>query len=262
MSRRLGHIALERIVLEYGTVQGTASPAVRHALAREIPQFKQLYPQVVIELRLRKTDAQSRLTGFYKDGSERAWNLEGLGAQGIWHRMHKLVNTANDDDVYFSPSSMMHVRSSVQGYWSPWLWLAERAEENTSTSWDRTLTESEWDYFVQRESNRLAKRETAIQNRSSPDTHTTKGEEEKLRERWQKEMAPRIQSDLEANVQAFKKGSKGIQHKVTNETDYRLFEIPDHAQLGRDAFAALRSKEHARIEQWWTERKEQLKPPE
>ena len=67
---------------------------------------------------------------------------------------------------------------------------------------------------------------------------------------------------MEHNLKHFKKqADKGVFPKPVEVGEYRLFSVPDHTEMGHDVLSGLRTQESQRLEQWWSKRAEQLKPP-
>ena len=260
---RSGHLALQRIVLEYSTKAG--NDGVRQALSRELPQFQKKFPTVEIELRRRRAPLEM-LTGFYRDGSEHSYNIEGFSAQGIWIRMHRLAQSCNDYHVPFDERHLHYSRRSVQGAWNPWLWGAERLHDKHGIpAWDRRLTEKEWKYYTDKYSKELENQEKAIKNKVDAANEWPRQITNEVAQRWREHVTPKLQTDMEHNIQRWKEAAKGDKMEdlpgPIKMGEYRLFSAPEHGQIGQDALTALRRKEQGTFEAWWSRRKEQLKPP-
>jgi hypothetical protein len=259
MSRN-GELALKRVVVSYGINGGV--PGVRQALAREIPAFKRKYPTVEIDLRPREWPERA-ITGFFRDGSEKTFTVDKMSAQGIWIRMNRLAGSCNDHNVRFSAQHMHFQRRSVQGNWNPWLWSAEKNVARTEEPrWDRQLTEDEWAFYVDKYSARMARDDAEIGEKASRLTDLPKQYTAEVAQRWAEHVTPALQTDVEHNLAHYKKqAAKGTFPKPVAMGEYRLFAVPDHTTMGHDLLSGLRKEESNRLEQWWTKRQEQLKPP-
>lgn len=267
MSRN-GELSLQRIIISYSTTNGCSN--TRQFLSTHLPHFKSKYPSVVIDVRPRHWP-EPGITGIYRDGSERYFNTYGLSTMGIGIRFHRLVNTCNDIDVPFQASHMHFQRRSIQGTWNPWLWMAERHHSRKRIpAWDRKLNEQEWEYYVDKYSTSAKLEAEAIESQVQDHTKIPKIMTEQVAEKWRDQVVPRLQTDIEHNIAAFKSndaslkrgGSPGsIVNKVVDEGKYRLFAQPSLNEMGQDAVQALRGREMERLENWWRKRKEQLKPP-
>lgn len=262
MSRN-GVLALERIIFPYSPNGTNGNPNIRQFFATHLPLFKSKFPEVLIDVRPRQY-AEHSITGVYKDGSERAYNIAMLSSMGIWLRCHKLVNTANDFDLPFTKEHIHLNRRSVQGTWNPWLWTAEAKGKSRTppARWDRKLSEAEWAYYVDKYSTQMRLEEEAVARRVANETEFSQEQTDALAKRWQTYVAPRLQTDVEANVAKLKADAKrGIRPAPVQMREYRLFASPQVQELGRDALQAIRRKEMDHFESWWQKRKEQLKPP-
>eukprot|EP00758_Cryptobia_borreli_P009966 Tbor_TRINITY_DN5525_c0_g1::TRINITY_DN5525_c0_g1_i1::g.13690::m.13690/K17424/MRPL43; large subunit ribosomal protein L43 len=260
MSRN-GEICLKKIVVTYNQFGG-ASGGTRQFLATGLPAFKQKFPEVEIDLRIRRFSA-SAITGFFRDGSERAYNTKGLSATAIWNRCNQLVNEANDYNIVFSKNTIHLQRKTVQGAWNPWLFLADRPQPREEVpNWDRKLGDQEWDYYVDRYSKQMNNEERTIQGIVARRTELPSSYTADVQKRWNDVVAPKMNTDLEHNINAMKKNfMKGKKIDPVRIGEYRLFSVPDHAQMGQEAGVAIRKKEVEHIHSWWKERKAMLKPP-
>lgn len=259
MSRN-GQLALQRIIVSYSTTKG--SPNTRQFLSTHLPVFKQKYPSVSIDIRPRMWP-ECGITGIYRDGSEKFFNTRGLSTMGIFIRCHRLVNECNDYDVPFTATHMHFQRKSVQGTWNPWLWMAERPySRKVVPKWDRKLSEKEWDYYVDKFSTNMVLEEEAVQSSVAKHSELPKRFSEEVAARWKEFVVPRLQTDIEHNLQSFKTDfQKGVKRDPVRLGQYRLFAVPDLNELGQDAVQTLRGNEIEKLETWWKKRKEQLKPP-
>jgi hypothetical protein len=258
---RCGELALRRVVIEYNQVTGVGA-SMRQALAREVPAFKAKYPSVVIDIRPRD-DGATRIAGVYRDGSTRAYNAHAFGAQGIGIRLHKLANTANDIEERFGAKHIHRRTSSVQGNWNPWLWIAERHHNRIEQpSWDRKLTEKEWDYYVDKYGAEMLGFEEAVQKKLDNTESVHREHTQQVAQRWNKHVKPFMQTDVEENLMhSAKQAAKLKFPEPVKFGEYSLFAMPDTNDLGIDAVQALRAKELKKEEQWWKARERQLKPP-
>ncbi|CCW65619.1 unnamed protein product [Phytomonas sp. EM1] len=262
MSRN-GELCLKKIIVSYSPSHG--DPAVRQFFATYLPAFHQKYPQVTIDIRPRFWPETS-ITGVYRDGSEKAYRIRQLSSMGIHIRFHRLVNEANDSNLPFGPKHLHFHRRSVQGAWNPWLWGYESTRVRGKAPpprWDRQLTPEEWEYHITQYAAQVGAEEEAIDARvrrhsEIPDASTTE-----VRRRWKQHVLPQMQSDMEFNLDHWKrqqaKGKAGPEAAKMHE--YSLFSVPDHTTLGQDAVDTLRRREAKQLEDWWRQRKEQLKPP-
>lgn len=256
---RSGSLALQRLIFDYNSI-GPAH-GLRHAFAREIPLFKQEFPSVVIEVRPRAKPAA--VTAVYRDGSERSFHLERLSSQAIYNRLHELVQDCNDRSHFFDNKNFHYQKRSVQGAWSPYLWLAERHESRMpEPKWDRKLSDREWDYYVDKYSNRMQRFRADVRKVAERREEMPRKLTKELSERWSKFVTPHLQTDMEANLAAMKKSAaQGKAPDAVSWDEYRLFAAPDMTTTGEDTMRALRRKEMMKAELWWDKRKEQLKPP-
>lgn len=259
MSRN-NELCLKRLVIGYNTTRGHAG--IRQALAREIPLFSDKYPTVKIELRPRRQD-QNFIAGVYRDGSEKCFDISNMSAQGIWHRIHRLVSTANDNSEYFSARTMHHTTRSVGGAWNPWLWTAERHVPRVGgTEWDRKLSDSEWNYYVDKYSDKMRKDEKDTQAIVDEHGALPKKYAEEVAERWKKNVTPHLQTDIEVNLAALKKAALVEKYPAPPSLDeYELFSVPSLTDASQDTINAIRRVERSRQTRWWQKRREQLKPP-
>lgn len=261
MSRN-GELCLKKIIISYSPSHG--NPGVRQFLATYLPLFHNRYPQVQIDLRPRHWP-ESSITGVYRDGSERAYCIRNLSSMGINVRVHRLVNDANDTNDPFSAKHLHRQRRSVQGTWNPWLWNYEgpRARQELAR-WDRKLTAQEWDYYIEQYAAQVGAEEETIAERVRRHTDIPEANTEEVQERWKRYVMPRMQSDLEHNLSHWKKQhatGTGKRPDSARMHEYSLFAVPDHSTLGQDAVDMLRRREAMQLENWWQQRKEQLKPP-
>ena len=259
MSRN-GELALKRIIISYSPSKGSSN--TRQFLATHLAAFKEKYPSVVIDLRPRHWPERG-ITGIYRDGSEKFFNTNELSTMGIFIRCHRLVNECNDYDVPFSASHMHFQRKTVQGAWNPWLWMAERSYNRKQASkWDRKLTEEEWTYYVDKFSAQMKLEDEAVRSEVQKHTELPRKYSDEAAANWKKYVVPKLQTDVEHNLAAFKSDfKKGVKPEPVSMGEYRLFSVPNLHELGHDAVAALRGREIDRLDRWWVQRKEQLKPP-
>lgn len=260
MSRN-GDLALKKVIFSYNPSKGMVG--LRQFFATHLPLFKSKYPSVTVELRPRQW-AERSITGVYADGSERAYNINDMSSMGIWTRCHKLVNTANDFELPFTGNHVHLNRRSVQGSWNPWLWVAEANHKSRveQPNWDRKLSEPEWAYFVEKYATEQRLQSEAVERRVEAKSLLSGRNTAEAARRWREHVAPKLQTDMEHNLDSFKAAAKrGQKQKPVTMGEYRLFALPQTQELGQDALEALRRKEHERFEQWWVKRKEQLKPP-
>nr|CCC50101.1 conserved hypothetical protein [Trypanosoma vivax Y486] len=183
---------------------------------------------------------------------------------GIWLRINRLVNTANDYDKPFSASHLHFQRRSVQGTWNPWLWSYDSERRRTPpTRWDRKLSEEEWEYYVGQYSAQMKHEEEEIQQRLNKRTELPEQNTKEVQERWKKHVMPRLQTDMEFNLAHLKRQfARGMrEERPVTMGEYKLFSVPDHHEIGQDAVDTMRRREAKRMEEWWRKRKEQLKPP-
>lgn len=277
MSRN-GELALKKVIITYGVTTGTTG--IRQLLAGPLQQFKKMYPQVAVDICVRRVPNPS-VTGVYRDGSEKSFGLY-LGvppqvvqksfnydrsAQSIWLRLHQLATTCNDNDLPMVPDNWNMQRSSIQGTWNPWLWIAEGNEHRSKPDeFDRKLSEDEWAYYVDAYSKDMKAEHQAVKEKVKAHTEVFEDNTKEIAERWKQFVTPTRQTDLEHNLTALKeKGRKkrlwkGNEGKVSFE-EYSLFAAPDHDTLGAEALKALRSQDQMDLVKWWAQRKEQLKPP-
>lgn len=261
MSRN-GELCLQKIIVTYSPNKG--NPSMRQFMATYLPEFHQQYPQVKIDIRPRHWP-ESSITGIYRDGSERAYTIRYLSSMGINVRFHRLVNEGNDYNHPFSASHLHLQRKSIQGAWNPYLWSYEgsRVRRQAPAQWDRKLTEEEWGYYIGQYSAQMKAEEETIANRVRRYTEIPDANTAEVQQRWKEHAMPRMQTDMEYNLDHWKK-----QHKrgaprpgPTTFQEYSLFSVPDHTTIGQDAVDMLRRRETQYVEDWWRQRKEQLKPP-
>lgn len=262
MSRN-GELCLKKVIISYSPSHG--DPNVRQFLSLFLPAFHRQYPSVTFDLRPRHWPETS-ITGVYRDGSERAYAVRGLSAMGISTRVHRLVNDANDSNVPFGATHRHYQRRSVQGVWGPWLWQFEGARaRKPAPAWDRTLSPREWDYYAGQYGAQMKAEEEAIADRVRRHTELPDASTREVQRRWRAHVLPRLQTDLEHNIGHWKRrharGAPSESPPVTLN-EYRLFSVPDPSALGQDAVNMLRRRESRYAEEWWRQRKEQLKPPE
>jgi hypothetical protein len=257
---RSGEVGLKRIILSYSPSRGAHN--TRQFLATHIELFKQRHPSVQISIRPRHWPERG-ITGIYRDGSEKFYNTAGLSTMGIFIRCHRLANEFNDYDLPFTTTHLHFQRKTVQGAWNPWLWMAERPySRKKPIPWDRKLTEEEWTYYVDKYSAQMKLEDEAVRHEVAKHTELPQKFSDEAAEKWQKYVVPRLQTDIEHNIAAFKADfKKGVRPEPVRMGEYRLFAAPDVTQLGQDAVAALRGKEIERLDKWWLQRKQQLKPP-
>ncbi|KAG5471693.1 hypothetical protein LSCM4_03245 [Leishmania orientalis] len=262
MSRN-GELCLQKIIVSYSPNKG--NPAMRQFMATYLPEFHRQYPQVKIDIRPRQWP-ESSITGVYRDGSEKAYSIRFLSSMGINVRFHRLVNEGNDYNHSFSASHLHMQRRSVQGVWNPYLWNYEgtRARHRPPAQWNRKLTEREWDYYIQQYGGQVKAEEETIADRVRRYTDIPESSTEEVQQRWKEHVMPRLQTDLEYNLSHWKKQHRAGAGRPAPPTlnEYSLFSVPDHSSLGQDAIDMLRRREAQREEDWWRERKRQLKPPE
>jgi hypothetical protein len=258
---RSGELILKRVIVEYNQVAGVGH-SMRQALAREVPLFKAKYPTVVVDIRPRDTGSMV-LAGIYKDGSNKTFPIHALGAQGIALRLHQLVNTANDIDETFGPKHVYRHKSSVQGNWNPWLWMAERHEHRVQPlQWDRQLSEEEWDYYVARYGDQMLDHEKKVRQSLGARENIHSEHTAEVQRRWGEHVKPYLQTDVEQNLEKMKeKAARGEFPEPVRFGEYNLFAMPDVSDLGSQTVQALRGKELKREAEWWTARKRTLKPP-
>lgn len=236
---------------------------MRQFMATHLPDLKAQYPSVEIDIRPRRWALPS-VTGMYKDGSERAFQVRELSALAIFSRCQRLVSDANDVDIPFSLDSMHLQRRSIQGTWNPWLWRGDRPQpKQIVPKWDRKLGNKEWDYYIDKYSSRMRADEDAIQAEVDSRTELFNEYTQEVQERWTQHVAPRLQSDMKSNLEKMKADiAAGIKPEPVNFNEYRLFSVPDHRELGITGSVAVRRKEIQHRHRWWAKRKEQLKPPQ
>lgn len=261
MSRN-GELCLQKVIVTYSPSNG--NPGMRQFLDTYLPQFHRQYPQVKIDIRPRQWPEAS-ITGVYRDGSEKAYSIRFLSSMGINVRFHRLVNEANDLNQPFAAAHVHLQRRSVQGTWNPYLWNYEgtRARLRAPAQWDRKLTDKEWDYYMQQYGAQMAAEEGTIADRVRRYTDIPAASTAEVQQRWQGHVLPRLQTDLEHNLAHWKKQHRAGAGRPAPPTlnEYTLFSVPDHTTLGQDAIDMLRRRETQREEDWWRERKSQLKPP-
>lgn len=261
MSRN-GEHALQKIIVSYSPSMG--NPATRQFLATYLPAFRQKYPAVAIDLRPRHWPETS-ITGVYRDGSEKVYCIKHLSSMGINVRFHRLLNDANDTNAPFGAQHIHRQRCSVQGPWNPWLWSFEgnRTRHEAPARWDRKLSGEEWRYYIDQYSAQMKHEEASIDTRVARYTEIPAQNTEEVASRWKRYVLPRIQSDVEYNMDHWKRQHTRGRPRPAPVTvaEYQLFSVPDHTALGQDAVDMLRRKEAQRTEEWWQDRKEQLKPP-
>lgn len=261
MSRN-GELCLKKIILSYSPSMGC--PGMRQFLALYLPTFNKKYPDVKIEIRTRFWPENS-ITGVYRDGSEKAYCIKYLSPMGINIRVNRLVNEGNDTSLPFSASHLHFQRRSVQGTWNPWLWNFEstRVRSDSVPRWDRKLTSSEWEYYINKYSTEMKAEENSIDEQvrrysDIPDQSTSE-----VQSRWKEFVLPSIQTDMEHNIKYWKDqhAKGGPKPRKPTLQEYMLFSVPDHSSLGQDAIDILRRREAQRVEEWWKKRGEHLKPP-
>lgn len=270
---RSGQLVLQKVIITYSPNVGRCS-GVRQALAREVPLFSRKYPSVAIDIRPRKWP-EPYLAGVYKDGSERTFSVNGLSAQAVWIRLHRLVSDANDYHLPFNGQTMHFSAQSVQGVWNPWLWSYERNEQGGRKAqlprWDRPrLTEPEWNYYVDKyTTEKMSKEQVALQQAEDHGRTMLADNSKEVAERFATFVAPVMNTDLAHNVgvlksQAAEAADDGLAFSPPQGAslgELRLFASPQHHQLGGDVVHALRRAEASKLEQWWAKRKESSKPP-
>lgn len=261
MSRN-GVLCLQKVIFSYSPNMG--SPGVRQFFALYLPSFNQKYPEVEVEIRPRFWPETS-VTGVYRDGSEKCYSVKYLSPMGIAIRLNKLVNEGNDSSLPFSAAHLHYQRRSVQGTWNPWLWLFEggRVRSNNVPSWDRKLTEKEWDFFVDKYHKEMMSEENSINERVQRFTQIPDEKTLEVQKRWKEFVFPSMQTDMEHNIKYWKeqhlKGGAKPQKSTLDE--YMLFAVPDNSSLGQDAIDILRRRETQKVEEWWRSRSDQLKAP-
>ena len=259
MSRN-GKLCLQQLILPYGLING--NNGARHALAREIPQFKKQFPSVRISVRPRIWPEQT-ITGVYSDGSHLSLDINRLSAQAILAKAHMLVHTANDEVRYFNAQTRVLERKSVQGAWNPWLWITDYAEPRYATpKWDRKLTNQEWSHYVKKYATSWEWEERAVRDgiAQTSDLHVQYTQE--VQKRWDDNVTKNLPSDVEGNIAEMKKrAAKRVYAEPPTHDEYVLFSTPDLRQMGNEAISMLRRKQAVKLVQWWDKRREQLKPP-
>jgi hypothetical protein len=262
---RSGQQALQRIIVSYSP-SSFSSRNTRQFLDTHLAVFAARHPRVQISIRPRHWPERG-ITGVYRDGSERFYNTAGLTSMGIFIRCHRLANECNDYDLPFSASHLHFQRKTVQGAWNPWLWTAERPYvrgPSPPPKWDReSLTEDEWSYYVDKYSAQMQLEAAAVEHEVTKHTELPTRLSEEAAARWKAHVVPRLQTDVEHNIAAYKKASynKSSPSEPVRMGEYRLFAAPQMAELGQDALTALRGNEMVRLDKWWLRRKQQLKPP-
>jgi hypothetical protein len=257
---RLGQLSLQRVIIDYSAY--STADGLRHAFAREIPQFKKDFPSVVVEVRPRSK--ASVVTGVYRDGSEISFPVALLSSQAIFVRLQEMAQTCNDKSVALNNHYRHYQNRSVQGSWNPYLWMAERHEERIpEPKWDRKLSDREWDYYVDKYSSKLKNDRAALKKALERATELPDQQTKEIAERWQKYITPTLQTDMEDNLSQIKKeAAKGKFPENVSIDEFRLFSTPDIAGSGaEDIIRGLRHKEMRKTEKWWEQRQAQLKPP-
>lgn len=259
MSRN-GEQALRKIIIAYCPRNG--SVGTRQFLATYLPGFKADHPRVQIDLRPRLWSRPS-ITGVYKDGSERAFEVAASSPMAIEMKCRRLVTDANDLNVPFNLGTMHMQRRTVQGAWNPWLWRGDAPKPRKLVpEWDRKLGEKEWGHYVKQYSKRVAAEESAIQKGVDSRTELHNEYTSEVQNRWMEHVAPRMQTDLQSNLAKMKAdAAAGVKPEKVTLEEYRLFSVPDHKELGFAGMAAIRGREVQQKYRWWHERKEQLKSP-
>lgn len=258
---RSGELALKRIIVSYSPTN-QASRNTRQFLATHLPAFQATYPSVQISIRPRHWPERG-ITGIFRDGSERFYNTANLSTMGMFLRCHKLANECNDYDLPFAASHVHFQRKTVQGAWNPWLWMAERPyARKQPAAWRRALTPDEWTYYVDKYSAQMQLEDEAVRHQVAKHTALPAKHSEEAAAKWTRHVVPQLQTDVEHNVAAFKAAfAKGVKPDAVRMGEYRLFSAPQAAELGQDAVTALRGREIERLDNWWLQRKQQLKPP-
>lgn len=259
MSRN-GELCLKKVLVSYSPSNG--SPNTRQFLATHLARFHAKYPDVTIDIRPRFW-AETSITGVYRDGSERSYKTKYMSPMGIWLRLNRLVNTANDHDLPFSASHLHFQRRSIQGTWNPWLWHYEtERRRKEAPRWCRKLSQEEWEYYIGQYSAQMKQEEEVIRQRVAKQTDIPAQSTREVQERWKHHVMPRLQTDLEFNLAHFKRQhARGQRPEPVRMGEYKLFSVPDHRELGQDAVDMMRRREAKHLEEWWRQRKEQLKPP-
>ena len=258
---RSGELALKRLIISYSpTLQSSRN--TRQFLATHLPAFQAKYPSVHISIRPRQWPERG-ITGIFRDGSERFYNTAGLSTMGMFIRCHKLANECNDYDLPFSAAHLHFQRKTVQGAWNPWLWMAERPySRKQPAAWNRRLTEDEWSYYVDKFSSQMKLENEAVQHEVAKHTELPHAYSQDAAAKWKRYVVPKLQTDIEHNLASFKADfKKGVKPAAVSMGAYRLFSAPNVTELGQDAVTALRGREIERMDSWWLQRKQQLKPP-
>lgn len=261
MSRN-GELCLKKIIFSYSPSMG--SPGIRQFFALYLPLFSKKYPEVKIDIRPRFWPETS-ITGVYRDGSEKSLSVKYLSPMGINIRVNRLVNEGNDSSLPFSAAHQHFQRRSIQGVWNPWLWNFEssRVRNPRIPKWNRKLTGKEWDYYVDKYAHDIKLEEESINERVRRYTEIPDDNTSQVQKRWKEFVLPSIQTDLEHNIKYWKeqhvKGGSKPQKPTLDQ--YMLFSTPDHTALGQEAVDILRRKETEKVEEWWKQRSEHLKPP-
>ena len=257
---RCGSYCLKQLIIPYGMLHDGSG--IRQALAREIPDFKRKYPSVRISLRPR-IFAEKKITGIYNDGSQCSVDIHKKSAHAILSVMHQMLQTANDEIKYYQSDSLHFAKKSVQGAWSPYLFMAEtRRDDEKGLRWDRKLSASEWDHYVRKFSAYWEKDEKEVQVLAASKSKMYAEETEDLRERWQEGISKQMPSDMQDHAEKLKaSSSKKVRPKPPNTTEYDLFSSPNYERMGTDAISILRSKQSSQLVRWWNQRKQQLKDP-
>ncbi|KNH05652.1 hypothetical protein XU18_3320 [Perkinsela sp. CCAP 1560/4] len=259
MSRK-GSYCLKELIFPY-SMFGDGS-GIRQALAREIPNFKRQYPSVRISLRPR-IYAENQVTGVYNDGSHSSIDIHRKSAQAILAIMHQLLHTANDEIRYFRNDTTHITPTSVQGSWSPYLFMAEKhVDKKPRPKWDRKLSEQEWKHYVSKYSAVWEHDETEIRSLADSQSKLHAHETEKLRKEWQDNVCKKMPTDMEDHAEKLKSASaKKKRPGPPTIEEYSLFSTPDYQRIGNDAISILRSKQSSELVRWWNARKDQLKEP-
>ena len=273
MNSLTGELALKKVIITYGVTSGVAS--MRQVLNHEIFTFQNEYPGVEISVRPRRTPHPS-VTGIYRDGSERSFSLkqwhhrhsDNLGPGAITAKLYDLANDNNTTDQVYATSTQHQQRKSVQGTWNPWLWIAEGHESREKPAlFKRKLSDSEWDYYVDKYSDKMRREEGEVSKQTKQRTEFFEAETSDVAARWGKYVAPSRQSDMEHNLAEMKKVSqkkakdRPSGYGVVTPQEYALFQHADHDKLATSALDTLKSRDVTDVVSWWAKRKEQLKPP-
>ena len=278
-------LALKTVIVTYGIATG--SSGIRQALANEIPLFRKMFPSVEVHVRCRRTPTMS-ITGVYRDGSERSFSLfqrafaysDKLSPGAIAEKLRCLASDTNMAELPFNKENLHQQRTSVQGTWNPWLWIAEGHELRKQPVFDTKLTPTDWDHYVAEFSKDMASEENAIYNAKQQVERAHRNNTVEIKRRWLNHAAKSRQTDMEYNLKQMKKASSTTlprysdQEKTSNEFhtgeetkgivsnhENSLFHTPDYDRIAAELKDRLRGRDIANVSKWWEERKNHLKPP-